>query len=59
MTFTWEGSLRYVFTFCLIVTTLRLELNSSAGHDTSSQHVAVKLLFLAETISMMQILFSD
>ena len=44
MTFTWEGSIGNVFTFCLIVTTLRLELNSSAGHDTSSQHVAVELL---------------
>ena len=45
MTFTWEGSFGDVLTLCLIVTTLGLELNSSTGHDTSGQHVTVKLLF--------------
>ena len=49
MTCTWEGSVRNVFTFCLIVTTLGLELNASAGHDTSSQHVTVKLLLHGKT----------
>ena len=49
MTCTWEGSVRNVFTFCLIVTTLGLELNASAGHDTSSQHVTVKLLLRGKT----------
>ena len=48
MIFTWEGSFGNVFTFCLIVTTLGLELNSSAGHDTSSQHVTVKLLLFSK-----------
>ena len=45
---TWEGGLGNVFTFCLVVATLRLELNSSASHDTGGQHVAVKLLLGAE-----------
>ena len=44
MTLTWEGSFGNVLTFCLIVTSLCLELNSSTGHDASSQHVTVKLL---------------
>ena len=46
-----------VLAFSLVVTSLRLELYPSAGHDSGSQAVAVKLLLLAETISMMQIIF--
>ena len=46
---TWEGSFGNVFALSLVVTTLGLELNSSAGHDTSSQHVTVKLLLGGET----------
>ena len=49
---TWEGGLGNVFTFCLVVATLRLELNSSTGHHSGSQGVAVILLLFPETISM-------
>ena len=35
-------------TTCLVVTTLGLELNATAGHDTGGQHVAVELLLSAE-----------
>ena len=49
MTLTWEGGFGNVLTFCLIVASLCLELNSSTGHDTSSQHVTVKLLFRTKT----------
>ena len=48
MTFTWEGSIGNVLTFSLIVTTLGLELNSSAGHDTSRQYVTIKLFLFSE-----------
>merc|ERR1711994_873420 len=33
----------------LVITTLGLELNSTEGHDSSGQHVAVPLLLLAES----------
>ena len=46
---TWEGRLGNVLTFCLIVAALCLELNSATGHDTSSQHVTVKLLLGGKT----------
>ena len=46
---TWEGRLGNILTFCLIVATLRLELDSSTGHHTSSQHVTVKLLLDGKT----------
>ena len=45
---TWKGSLRNVFAFRLVVATLGLELNPSAGHDAGGQHVTVKLLLRAE-----------
>ena len=48
MALTWEGGFGNVLTFCLIVASLCLELNSSTGHDTSSQHVTVKLFFRAK-----------
>ena len=37
-----------VLAFSLVIATLGLELNAAAGHDSSSQHVAVKLLLSAE-----------
>ena len=37
-----------ILALSLVVATLRLELDAATGHDSSSQHVAVKLLFSRE-----------
>ena len=46
----------HVFAFSLVVTSLRLELDSSAGHDSGSQGVAVILLLLGEAQDVESIL---
>merc|ERR1719410_1814868 len=37
------------FTFCLVITTLGLEFNTSARHDTGSQSVASKFLIIVKS----------
>jgi len=44
-----EGIWSNSFTLCLVITTLCLELHPTKGHDTGSQHVAVKLFLFRET----------
>merc|ERR1719317_1566779 len=46
---TREGVWANKLALSLIITTLGLEFNSSEGHDTSCEHVAVKLFLLRET----------
>merc|ERR1711892_383638 len=45
----WEGLRSNSLAFSLVITTFGLELNATTGHDTSSQHVTVKLLLLCES----------
>ena len=46
--FAREGVWAHIFTLRLVITTLGLEFYTAKGHDTSSQHVAVKLLLFSE-----------
>ena len=44
----WEGVAANLLTLSLVITPLGLELNTTTGHDSSSQHVAIKLLLVRE-----------
>jgi len=45
----WVSVRSNLFTLSLVITTLGLELNTTESHDSSSQHVAVKLLLLSKS----------
>merc|ERR1719323_1571537 len=44
-----EGVRSNLLTLSLVITTLGLELNTTEGHDSSSEHVAVPLLLLSKS----------
>merc|ERR1719232_1397206 len=45
----WISVRSNLLTLSLVITTLGLELNTAKGHNSSGQHVAVKLLLLRES----------